>query len=101
MAKRKRRRSSLSRKLFWLVVILLALNPLRTWYIQEQESRELQQQRIYAQQQKEELEAEIEALRHTLENITDDEYIESRARQNLRMVNEDEWVLIDIQNTRD
>ena len=100
MAKR-RRRSSLSRKLFWLAVILLALNPLRTWYIQEQESRELQRQRTYAQEQKEALEEEIESLRHTLENITDDEHIEAMARRNLRMVNEDEWVLIDLQNTRE
>jgi len=99
MAK-KRKRSSLSRKLFWLIVLLLALNPLRTWYIQEQERRELESQYAYAQQQAEELEEEIEALRHTLENITNDEHIEAMARQNLRMVNEDEWVLIDIQKQR-
>ncbi|RQD67653.1 MAG: hypothetical protein D5S00_10210 [Tindallia sp. MSAO_Bac2] len=100
MAKQKKR-SSLSRKFFWLVVILLALNPLRTWYTQEQERRDLEEQYAKAQQQEQELEAEIEELRHTLENITEDEYIEAMARQNLRMVHEDEWVLIDIQSHGD
>ncbi len=96
MAK-KRKRTSLIRKLFWLIVILLALNPIRTWYIQEQERRELETQQAYAQHQVEKLETEIESLRHTLEHITDDEHIETMARKNLRMVNKEEWVLIDIQ----
>ncbi|SDY99960.1 septum formation initiator family protein [Tindallia californiensis] len=94
---RRRKKSSLSRKIFWIVVILLALNPIRTWYTQEQERRELEELHHHAQKQVESLEEEIEALRYTLEHITEDEYIEAMARQNLRMVREDEWVLVDIQ----
>lgn len=93
----KKKRSSLSKKLFWLILLLLILNPIRTWYIQEQERKELNAQHALVQQQVETLEQEIEGLRHTLENITDDEHIEAMARKNLRMVHEDEWVLIDIQ----
>lgn len=95
---KRRRKSSLGRKILWLFLLILCLSSLRTWYIQEQESRSLDQQHQQIQARTDVLEAEIQRLRGTLENITDDEHIEAMARKNLKMVYEHEWVLIDIQH---
>ncbi len=59
------------------------------------------EQREITQAQIDLLDEEIQRLQHTLDNITDDEYIEAMARKNLKMVKEDEWVLIDIQEEND
>ena len=99
--KRRRRKPSVARKILWFFLLILAFTSLRTWYIQEQESHILEQERQQYQAQIDLLDAEIERLRNTLENITDDEHIEAMARKNLRMVNENEWVLIDIQKGKD
>ena len=99
--KRRRRKSSVGRKLIWLFLLMLALSSLRTWYIQEQESRSLLEQERQIQAQMDLLEVEIQRLKDTLENITDDDYIESMARKNLRMLREDEWLLIDIQHGKE
>jgi len=80
---------------------MLAISSLRTWYIQEQESKTLEHQREQVQAQIDLLDTEILRLRDTLENITDDAHIEAMARKNLRMVHENEWVLIDIQKGKD
>ncbi len=92
-----RRKSSPIRKILWLFLLLLIINSLRTWYTQEKEARKLQAEEEAYQEQITLLQSEIEKLQYTLENITDDEFIEAIARKNLKMVREDEWVLIDIQ----
>jgi cell division protein FtsL len=99
--KRRRRKPSLARKILWFFLLMLAFTSLRTWYIQEQESRHLDQERQQYQAQIDLLDAEIERLRNTLENITDDEHIEAMARKNLKMIKENEWVLIDIQDGKE
>ena len=88
-------------KALWIFMLIFAATSLRTWYIQERESRMLEEKRETYQASIHQLEEEIHQLRNTLENITGDEYIESVARHNLRMVKEDEWVLIDIQKGRE
>ena len=99
--KRRRKRTNIVTKVIWVFLLMFIFSNMRTWYIQERESRSLNQQQQQYQAQIDQLEEEIERLRHTLENITDDEYIEAMARKNLKMVKENEWVLIDIQNGRD
>lgn len=99
--KRRRRKSSFGRKILWLFLLLLIFSSVRTWYMQEQESRSLAREEEQVQDRINELEKEIQRLRGTLENITDDAYIESIARKNLKMVREDEWVLVDIQHGKD
>ena len=99
--KRRRRKSSPIRKILWFFLLLLVITSFRTWYIQEKEGSRLMEQRDTAQAQIDLLNAEIQRLQHTLDHITDDEYIEAMARKNLKMVKEDEWVLIDIQEGKD
>ena len=99
--KRRRKRMNIVTKIIWVFLLMFIFSNMRTWYIQERESRSLSQQQQQYQAQIDQLEEEIERLRHTLENITDDAYIEAMARKNLKMVKENEWVLIDIQNGRD
>lgn len=98
---KRRRRKSPIRKILWFFLLLLVVSGFRTWYIQEKEGRRLVEQREITQAQIDLLDEEIQRLQHTLDNITDDEYIEAMARKNLKMVKEDEWVLIDIQEEND
>jgi hypothetical protein len=49
--KRRRRKSSLARKILWFFLLILAFTSLRTWYIQEQESHILEQERQQYQAQ--------------------------------------------------
>lgn len=99
--KRRRRKSSPIRKILWFFLLLLVITSFRTWYIQEKEGSRLLEQRETTQAQIDLLNAEIQRLQHTLDHITDDEYIEAMARKNLKMVKDDEWVLVDIQEGKD
>ncbi len=99
--KHGRRKPSLGRKILWVFLMILAFSSLRTWLDQEQESRSLDQKRQELQAKTHVVEAEMEALRDTLENITDDAHIEDMARKSLKMVHEDEWVLVDIQRGKE
>lgn len=99
--KRRRRKASPIRKILWFFLLMLVISSFHTWYIQEKEGNRLKEQRDTIQAQIDLLNAEIQQLQHTLDNITEDEYIEAMARKNLKMVKEDEWVLIDIQEGKD
>lgn len=99
--KRRRRKASPIRKILWFFLLMLVISNFRTWYIQEKEGRRLEEQREITQAQIDLLDTEIQRLQHTLDHITDDEYIEAMARKNLKMVKDDEWVLIDIQEDKD
>lgn len=96
--KRRRRKASPIRKILWFFLLLLVISSFRTWYIQEKEGRRLVEQREITRAEIDLLDTEIKRLQNTLDHITDDDYIEALARKNLKMVKDDEWVLIDIQD---
>lgn len=99
--KRRRRKSNPVRKVLWFFLLMLVITSIQTWYVQDQEGRHLEERRQTTQAQIDLLQTEIQRLNHTLDNITDDEFIEALARRNLGMVKEGEWVLIDIQGGAD
>ncbi|MCC5911244.1 MAG: septum formation initiator family protein [Clostridiaceae bacterium] len=95
MQKKKRRKDN-TPKIIIGTMMVLGLYVVVTLYQQHQEMKYLEQQEMVYLEEIEGIQRDIEILREHLERSNDDDHIEKVARQQLRMIGRDEFIIIDI-----
>ncbi|SDJ83810.1 FtsB family cell division protein [Natronincola ferrireducens] len=94
MQKKKRRNKT---KRIWMGILLcLGLYVGVTFYQQQQEMKQLRQQEARYLQELEKIQQDIDNLKQQVEISNHDEYIETIARQQLKMIGSNEMIIIDI-----
>lgn len=93
---KKKKRKNKSKIIGTLILLVLGLYVVGTLYQQQQEMKALKQKEILSLQKIEEMQQDIDMLKEQLETSNEDQYIERIARQQLKMVDSDEIVVIDM-----
>ena len=93
---KKKKRKNKSKIIGTLILLVLGLYVVGTLYQQQQEMKALKQKEILSLQKIEEMQQDIDMLKEQLETSNEDQYIERIARQQLKMVDSDEFVVIDM-----
>ena len=91
-----KKRKNKSKIIGTLILLVLGLYVVGTLYQQQQEMKALKQKEILSLQKIEEMQQDIDMLKEQLETSNEDQYIERIARQQLKMVDSDEFVVIDM-----
>ncbi|MFA5524702.1 MAG: septum formation initiator family protein [Tissierellales bacterium] len=98
MVKRKKRKKI---RLVHLIILALALYLGITYLNQQKMINALKSERLQKQQEKQELDNEIEDIEEKLKYTDSLEYIEKMAREELKMVKPDEIIIIDRDRNKD
>ncbi|KAB3531889.1 hypothetical protein F8154_12320 [Alkaliphilus pronyensis] len=94
----KKKKLRINRLLMMLLPMFLLGSVLFTLYEQQKEMAELKKQEAFYIDKIKNTEKEIQSIIHKIENAHNDEYIEKIAREQLKMIGEDEIIFIDIEN---
>ncbi len=94
MSKPKKRRNY-SKLIIKIVLVLSVFHVLFTFYDQYKEMKYLKDREKTLLEDINKVENDIQSLKNQIENSNTDEYIEKIAREQLKMVKEDELIFID------
>lgn len=97
----KKRKKNPTRFLFIGALIMLSFYVLSTLYEQQQEMEYLRQQEEEIISNIEKTQAEVDEITKKIESSNTDQYIESIAREQLKMVGSDEVIFIDLGKSND
>lgn len=93
---RKPKRKDYGKLIIKIIFILSVFYVLFTFYDQYKEMRYLKTREENLAEDINKIENDIQSLKNKIENSNTDEHIEKIARENLKMVKEDELIFIDL-----
>jgi cell division protein DivIC len=96
----KKRRKNPTSYLFIGALIMLCFYVLSTLYEQQREIQHLRQQEAEIRSKIERAQAEADEIKKKIESSGTDQYIESIAREQLKMVGSDEIIFIDLEKSK-
>lgn len=92
----KKKRIKVTKYLFWAILLFVCGYVMFTLYEQQQEMAYLRVVQSQYIEKIEKIEKEVNQIQENINNANSDEYIEKIARQQLKMIGQDEMLFIDL-----